>query len=60
MNLNTISVTSEIQNSVQRRFFPLGTKMYMLLCVNTGNRLIKLANVDVTDMDDDEKVFNKL
>ncbi|KAH8729895.1 hypothetical protein BGZ61DRAFT_188254 [Ilyonectria robusta] len=53
-------ITTEIENSVQRRFFPRGTKMYMLLCVNTSRRLIKLANVDVTDMDDDEKVFNKL
>ncbi|KAH6981654.1 hypothetical protein BKA56DRAFT_584258 [Ilyonectria sp. MPI-CAGE-AT-0026] len=53
-------ITTEFENSVQRRFFPRGTKMYMLLCVNTGRRLIKLANVDVTDMDDDEKVFNKL
>lgn len=53
-------MTTEIENSVQRRFFPRGTKMYMLLCVNTGRRLIKVANVDVTDMDDDEKLFNKL
>lgn len=40
-------------------FIPAGTKKYMLLLVNTG-RLIKVANVDVTDLTRDEEVFERL
>lgn len=32
----------------------------MLLCVNSGVRLIKLANVDVTDVADAEEMFRRL
>lgn len=52
--------TLEDEHSARRPYFPRGTKMYMLLCVHTGIRLKKLANVDVTDMDDDKEVFDKL
>ncbi|KAI0549590.1 hypothetical protein F4679DRAFT_584307 [Xylaria curta] len=40
-------------------FIPAGTSKYLLLCVNSGRR-IGLANVDVTDVVDDEEVFKKL
>lgn len=32
----------------------------MLLCVNTRIRLIGLANVDVTDVSDEEEIFKRL
>ncbi|KAJ3547363.1 hypothetical protein NM208_g1550 [Fusarium decemcellulare] len=41
-------------------FIPAGTKKYMLLCVNTDMRLMKLANVDVTDVTDAEEMFKRL
>ncbi|KAI0860178.1 hypothetical protein F4860DRAFT_480382 [Xylaria cubensis] len=41
-------------------FIPAGTRKYLLLCVNTGIRQIKLANVDVTDVVNDEEVFKKM
>ncbi|TPX15426.1 uncharacterized protein E0L32_004406 [Thyridium curvatum] len=47
-------------NSSLDPFIPAGTKKYMLLCVNTGLRQIKLANVDVTDADDGLEIFQRL
>ncbi|KAJ9155462.1 hypothetical protein NKR23_g2030 [Pleurostoma richardsiae] len=41
-------------------FIPAGTKKFMLLCVNTGVGLIKLANVDVTDLTDAEEMFARM
>ncbi|CAM1503272.1 Fc.00g080480.m01.CDS01 [Cosmosporella sp. VM-42] len=41
-------------------FIPAGTKKYILLCINTGVRLIGLENVDVTDADHDEEIFKRL
>lgn len=42
------------------QFIPAGTNKYMLLCVNSGTRLIKLANVDVTDVADAVEMFRRL
>lgn len=39
---------------------PTGTKKYMLLCVNSGLRLVKLANVDITDVDKDEEIISEV
>ncbi|GAP90646.2 hypothetical protein SAMD00023353_4800360 [Rosellinia necatrix] len=47
-------------NTTSNQFIPSGTKMFMLLCVNTGIRRIGLANVDVTDAVDDEEIFKRL
>ncbi|RYP44158.1 hypothetical protein DL768_009352 [Monosporascus sp. mg162] len=41
-------------------FIPAGTKKYMLLCVNSGIRLIRLANVDVTDVSNEQEMFERL
>ncbi|KAI1735820.1 hypothetical protein F4680DRAFT_433980 [Xylaria scruposa] len=41
-------------------FIPAGTRKYLLLCVNTRIRRISLANVDVTDVVNDEEVFKKM
>jgi hypothetical protein len=40
-------------------FIPAGIKKFILLCVNTGN-LIKLANVDVTDLTDSKEMFVRM
>ncbi|KAJ4179460.1 hypothetical protein NW767_014613 [Fusarium falciforme] len=54
------SAPSTDSNELPDPFIPAGTKKYMLLCVNTGMRLIKLANVDVTDVADAEEMFRRL
>ena len=57
------TVHSDDELSQPNPFIPAGTKMYMLLCVNTnakGASLRKLANVDVTDVHCGEEMFQKL
>jgi hypothetical protein len=41
-------------------FIPAGVKMFMLLCVNSPMGLIKLENVDVTDVEKDDELFSRL
>ena len=41
-------------------YIPTGTKKFLLLCVNTRIGLIKLGNVDVINVSDDEEMFNRL
>ena len=39
---------------------PLGTKRYVLLCVNSGGHRINLAHVDVTHNGHDEVLFQQI
>ncbi|KAK4446789.1 hypothetical protein QBC34DRAFT_468890, partial [Podospora aff. communis PSN243] len=58
------TVPSDEELSRPEAFLPVGTKKYMLLCVNTpGPRGIpqrKLANVDVTDVECGAEMFRRL
>ena len=58
------TVPSDEELSQPEPFLPVGTKKYMLLCVNTsGPRGIpqrKLANVDVTDVECGAEMFQRL
>lgn len=54
------TAASSSDNATPSPFIPAGTKKYMLLCVNSGMRRISLANVDVTNVIDDEELFKKL
>lgn len=57
------STTASLDGSITSTMHPFiskETKRFMLLCAKRGPRLIKMANVDVTNVSSDDEIFSKL
>jgi hypothetical protein len=53
-------IMSSDDDEPQHPIVPLGTKRYVLLCVNNGIHRINLAHVDVTHIGHDEVLFQQI